>query len=174
MQANLSAEYEIIKNLKFKVSAGYSSRDLKKEEFNGPNTRTGNSHPSNTQSKGINAKLYQYEFRSYLNENTLTYQFNKNRHSMNALAGLSLQKNSDYAHSVATEHISNESFGMAGLDKGTNQTIESNQGENKMMSYFGRINYNFDSRYYITASMRADGSSKFPKTTVGDISLPDP
>ena len=50
LQANLSAEYEIIKNLKFKVSAGYSSRDLKKEEFNGPNTRTGNSHPSNTQS----------------------------------------------------------------------------------------------------------------------------
>ena len=85
LQANLSAEYEIIKNLKFKVAAGYSSRDIKEEEFNGPNTRTGNSHPSNTQSKGINAKLYQYEFRSYLNENTLTYQFNKKLHSMNVL-----------------------------------------------------------------------------------------
>lgn len=163
LQANLSAEYEIIKNLKFKVAAGYSSRDIKKEEFNGPNTRTGNSHPSNTQSKGINANLYQYEFRSYLNENTLTYQFNKKLHSMNVLAGLSLQKNSNYSHSVATEHISNESFGMAGLDKGTNQTIESNQGESKMMSYFGRINYNYDSRYYLNATMRADGSSKFPK-----------
>ena len=163
LQANLSAEYEIIKNLKFKVAAGYSSRDIKEEEFNGPNTRTGNSHPSNTQSKGINAKLYQYEFRSYLNENTLTYQFNKKLHSMNVLAGLSLQKNSNYSHSVATEHISNESFGMAGLDKGTNQTIESNQGESKMMSYFGRINYNYDSRYYLNATMRADGSSKFPK-----------
>ena len=156
LQANLSAEYEIIKNLKFKVAAGYSSRDIKKEEFNGPNTRTGNSHPSNTQSKGINANLY-------LNENTLTYQFNKKLHSMNVLAGLSLQKNSNYSHSVATEHISNESFGMAGLDKGTNQTIESNQGESKMMSYFGRINYNYDSRYYLNATMRADGSSKFPK-----------
>lgn len=132
LQANLSAEYEIIKNLKFKVAAGYSSRDIKEEEFNGPNTRTGNSHPSNTQSKGINAKLYQYEFRSYLNENTLTYQFNKKLHSMNVLAGLSLQKNSNYSHSVATEHISNESFGMAGLDKGTNQTIESNQGESSI------------------------------------------
>ena len=162
LQANLSAEYEIIKNLKFKVAAGYSSRDIKKEEFNGPNTRTGNSHPSNTQSKGINANLYQYEFRSYLNENTLTYQFNKKLHSMNVLAGLSLQKNSNYSHSVATEHISNESFGMAGLDKGTNQTIESNQGESKMMSYFGRINYNYDSRYYLNATMRAGGSSKFP------------
>ena len=98
LQANLSAEYEIIKNLKFKVAAGYSSRDIKKEEFNGPNTRTGNSHPSNTQSKGINANLYQYEFRSYLNENTLTYLFNKKLHSMNVLAGLSLQKNSNYSH----------------------------------------------------------------------------
>ena len=60
LQANLSAEYEIIKNLKFKIAAGYSSRDIKKEEFNGPNTRTGNSHPSNTQSKGINAKPVSY------------------------------------------------------------------------------------------------------------------
>lgn len=32
-----------------------------------------------------------------------------------------------------------------------------------MMSYFGRINYNYDSRYYLNATMRADGSSKFPK-----------
>lgn len=163
LQANLSAEYELIKNLKLKVSAGYSSRDIKKEEFNGPNTRTGNSHPSNTQSKGINAYLYQYEFRSYLNENTLTYQFNKERHSVNALLGLSIQKNTNYAHSIRAEHITNESFGMAGLDKGSNQNITSSQGESKMMSYFGRINYNYDSRYYITASMRADGSSKFPK-----------
>ncbi len=31
---------------------------------------------------------------------------------MNVLAGLSLQKNSNYSHSVANEHISNESFGM--------------------------------------------------------------
>lgn len=29
------------------------------------------------------------------------------------------------------------------------------------MSYFGRVNYNYDSRYYVTATMRADGSSKF-------------
>ena len=163
MSFNVGAEYELIKNLKLKVTAGYTARDYKNEEFNGSQTRTGNSHPSNTQSKGINAYLYQGEARSYLNENTLTYQLNKKSHSFNALVGMSVQKNTSYIHSITTEQISNESFGMAGLDKGSNPTVSSSKGENKLFSYFGRINYNYDSRYYLTATMRADGSSKFAK-----------
>ena len=163
MAFNVGAQYEIIKNLKLKVTAGYTARDYKNEEFNGSQTRTGNSHPSNTQSKGINAYLYQGEARSYLNENTLTYQLNKKSHSFNALVGMSVQKNTSYIHSITTEQISNESFGMAGLDKGSNPTVSSSKGENKLFSYFGRINYNYDSRYYLTATMRADGSSKFAK-----------
>ena len=163
MSFNVGAEYEFIKNLKLKVTAGYTARDYKNEEFNGSQTRTGNSHPSNTQSKGINAYLYQSESRSYLNENTLTYQLNKNKHSFNALVGMSVQKNTSYIHSITTEQISNESFGMAGLDKGSNPTVSSSKGENKLFSYFGRVNYNYGSRYYVTATMRADGSSKFAK-----------
>ena len=85
LQFNIGAEYEIIKKLKLKVTAGYTSTDYKNEEFNGSQTRTGNSHPSNTQSKGINAYLYQSEARSYLNENTLSYQLNKNSHNFNAM-----------------------------------------------------------------------------------------
>ena len=57
LQFNVGAEYEIIKKLKLKVTAGYTSTDYKNEEFNGSQTRTGNSHPSNTQSKGINLSL---------------------------------------------------------------------------------------------------------------------
>lgn len=161
LQFNVGVEYEFIKNLKLKVTGGYNSRDYKNEEFNGSQTRTGNTHPSNTQSKGINAYLYETESKSYLNENTLTYQFNKKNHSFNALVGLSFQKNTSYLHSIKTEHISNESFGMAGLNKGNAPVVTSSKGENTLMSYFGRINYNYDSRYYVTATMRADGSSKF-------------
>ncbi|MEG1658974.1 MAG: TonB-dependent receptor [Bacteroides sp.] len=164
LQANLSLEYEMISNLKLKVSAGYSGRDSKYEAFNGSKTRTGNSHPSNTQSKGINASLGQNEFRSYLNENTLTYQFIQKKHNMNALAGLTFQKNTNFGHSIAAEHITNESFGMAGLDKGASiPSVNSFKNESTMMSYFGRLNYNYDSKYYANLSMRADGSSKFPK-----------
>ncbi len=166
LQANLSAEYEIIKNLKFKVSAGYTSRDSKSEDFNGSKTSTGNSHPSNSRSKGINAKLSLVENRNYLNENTLTYQFNKNKHSLNTLAGLTFQKSNIYAYSIMAEHITNESFGMAGLDKNSsNPIVSSSKGENALMSYFGRLNYNYNSKYYLTASLRSDGSSKFPKNS---------
>ena len=162
-QYNISAQYEILKDLKLKVSAGYNARDQKNEDFNGSKTRTGNSHPSNTQSKGINAYLYEAEHRSYLNENTLSYKFNVNDHRFDALIGLSFQKNTDYIHSIKTEQITSESFGMAGLDKGAAPVVTSSKGENTSMSYFGRINYNYKSRYYVTATMRADGSSKFAK-----------
>lgn len=164
LQANASIEYEIIDNLKLKVAGGYTARDYKFEEFNGSKTRTGNSHPSNSQSKGINAKLTQTENRSYLNENTLTYVLKKKKHNLNLLAGLTFQKSTSYAHSITAEHITNESFGMAGLDKGSAvPVVSSSKGENALMSYLGRVNYNFDSKYYFTASFRADGSSKFPK-----------
>lgn len=164
LQANASLEYEIIDNLKLKISGGYTARDYKNEEFNGSQTQTGNSHPSNSRSKGINAKLTQQENRSYLNENTLTYQLNKGKHNMNLLGGLTFQKSSIYVHSVTAEHITNESFGMAGLDKGSSiPVVTSSKGENALMSYLGRVNYNYDSKYYLTTSIRADGSSKFPK-----------
>lgn len=163
LQFNVSAEYEFIDNLKLKVAAGYTARDYKNEEFNGSQTRTGNSHPSNTQSKGINAKLTQTENRSYLNENTLTYQLNRDKHSLSLLGALTFQKNTSYTHSITAEQISNESFGMAGLDKGAAvPVVSSAKGENVMMSYFGRLFYNYDSRYYLTATYRRDGSSKFP------------
>ena len=164
LQANASLEFEPVKNLKLKIMGGYSSMDYKNEEFNGSKTKTGNTNPSNTLSRGINAKLSENSTRSYLNENTLSYVFNRDKHNFNALLGISLQSSNAYAHSITAEYISNESFGMAGLDKGSaTPYVTSSKGENNMMSYFGRVNYNFDSKYYINFTMRADGSSKFAK-----------
>ena len=162
-QANASVTWEIIKGLKLKVMGGYSQRDYTNEEFNGSQTKTGNPHPKNTQYKGINAVLSNTKTQNLINENTLTYAINRNKHNFNALVGLSFQAQSAYAHSITAENITNEEFGMAGLGKtGTsNPVITSSQGENTLMSYFGRINYNYDSRYYATFTMRADGSSKF-------------
>ncbi len=161
LQANLGVEWEIIKNLKLKVTAGYTGKDYKNEEFNNSQTRTGNSHPNNTQSKGVNAYLYQSESRSYLNENTLSYVFNKKKHNLNALLGITFQKNTSYYHDVSVSHITNESLGMAGLGNGDVPVVSASKGENALMSYLGRLNYNYDSKYYVTFSMRADGSSKF-------------
>lgn len=164
LAVNASAQYELLKGLKLKVALGYTARDYKNEEFNNSQTRTGNSHPSNTQSKGVNAYLLEQESRNYLNENTLSYQRNKKGHNLTLLGGLSFQKATSYSHSITAEQITNESFGMAGLDKGSAvPSIGSSKGENTLMSYFGRVNYDYKSRYYFNFTMRADGSSKFAK-----------
>ena len=171
LQANVGATYEIIKGLKLKVMGGYSLRDYTNKEFNGKNTITGNEHPNNTRSKGINAKLSNTKTQNLINENTLSYSLKKNKHGFNALVGLSFQKSSAYMHSIISEHITNESYWMAGFGKSEGDvkpTVSSSLGENTLMSYFGRVNYNYDSRYYATFTMRADGSSKFaPKNRWG-------
>lgn len=162
LAANLGVEYEIIKNLKLKVTAGYTGRDITREEFNGSQTRTGNTHPQNTQSKGINALLRQTQTRSYLNENTLSYVYAKGQHNLNALIGATFQKYSEFYTQITQEQITNEAFGMSGIGKANAvPVVEASKGENAMNSYLGRINYNYASKYYVTASMRADGSSKF-------------
>lgn len=163
LSANLGVEWEIIKNFKLKVTGGYSANDRKREEFNGSQTKTGNSHPNNTASKGINAKLQINESRSYLNENTLTYSLSKKKHSFNALLGVTFQKTTSSYYGITTEYITSEAFGMSGLNKGAAPVVDTSMGENAMMSYLGRVNYNYASKYYVNFTMRADGSSKFAK-----------
>lgn len=162
LQANMGVEWEIVKKLKFKTTAGYTGRDIKQERFNGSQTRTGNSHPLNTQSKGINAYLRQTATRSYLNENTLSYVYAQKKHHINALLGATFQKYTSDLHTITQEQITNEAFGMAGIGRGSaTPVVTTSLGENAMISYFGRINYNYASKYYFNASMRSDGSSKF-------------
>lgn len=162
LSANASLEYEFIKNLKLKVSGGYHLVNYRREEFNGPNTRTGNTNPKNTQSKGNNAYLYESESRGWLNENVLTYAYSKKKHNLNLLAGVTFQGNYASNHDITVNHITNESFGMAGLGKGDPPVVNASLSENTMMSYLARLNYNYKSKYYLTLSYRADGSSKFP------------
>jgi TonB-linked SusC/RagA family outer membrane protein len=160
IQFNGYAEYEFLKGLRLKVSGGYTESRNDNDTFNGSKTRYGGP----TSQDGPNATVVRYKRNTWLNENTLTYQTNfKKRHYINALLGLSFQ-NSDYEYySFKTIHIPNESLGMAGMDQGTPSTTLSAKTSWSMMSYFGRFNYNYRSKYYATFTMRADGSSKFRK-----------
>jgi TonB-linked SusC/RagA family outer membrane protein len=158
IQFNGYLEYEFLKGLRLKVSGGYTDTRWNYDTFNNSNTRYG----SKISTEGVNATVARYSRKTWLNENTLTYQTNfQRKHYINALLGFSLQ-NSDYeAYSTHTINIPYESRGMAGLEDGTPTTIVSNKTSWSMMSYFARINYNYKSKYYLTFTMRADGSSKF-------------
>ena len=160
LQLNGYVAYDILKGLKLKISGGYTYDARKNDQFNNSNTRYGG--PTSTDK--VNAQIIRNERLTWLNENTLTYQTNiKNKHFFNALAGVTFQ-NSDYEYyMLKSTHIPNESLGMAGLADGTLAASSSLKSSWSMMSYLARLNYNYKSKYYATASFRADGSSKFSK-----------
>ena len=60
------------------------------------------------------------------------------------------------------EGVPNNSESMRELNAATkNRNSAGNRWSNSLMSYISRFSYNFDSKYYLTASFRRDGSSKF-------------
>lgn len=158
IQFNGFLQYEIMKGLRLKVSGGYTDARWNLDNFNNSKTRYG----GKTSIEKVNAQVTRYKRATWLNENTLTYQTNlKKQHFFNTLLGFSLQ-NSDYEfYQFKTINIPNENLGMAGMSQGTPTRTSSTASSWAMMSFFGRLNYNYKSKYYGNFTMRADGSSKF-------------
>ena len=161
LNTNVGLTWEIIEDLKLKVTGGYTLNKRRREEFNGTQTYTG--YVGSPSGKGINGGIYWNDKMTWLNENTLTYtkRFLR-KHNFQFLAGFTLQGETyDYKGTVA-EQISTEALGINGLHTGSYQNVTPWQYDWTMMSGLFRVNYNFKYKYYLTASFRADGSSKFP------------
>ncbi len=156
--ANITPSLEIVKGLTYKLNFGvdYSttSRNVQWKPYVPLADFSGGSLNS-----------IEVENNNQLVENTLTYQLSKNVHSINILAGHSYQK-----FFIASRSTSFERFIDNGIDPvyqdhtspdDLRTTVNSLAEENELQSFFGRINYAYDSKYLFTATMRADGSSKF-------------
>ena len=162
LNANAGLTWEIMEDLKLKVTGGYTINKRRREEFNGTQTYTG--YVGSPSGKGINGGIYWNDKTTWLNENTLTYtkRFDR-KHNFQFLAGFTMQGETyDYKGTVS-EQMSTESLGINGLHTGNYQNVTPWQYDWTMMSGLFRVNYNFKYKYYLTASFRADGSSKFPE-----------
>ena len=162
LNANAGLTWEIMEDLKLKVTGGYTINKRRREEFNGTQTYTG--YAGSPSGKGINGGIYWNDKATWLNENTLTYtkRFQR-KHNFQFLAGFTMQGETfDYKGTVS-EQMSTEALGINGLHTGNYQNVTPWQYDWTMMSGLFRVNYNFKYKYYLTASFRADGSSKFPK-----------
>jgi len=105
------------------------------------------------------------ESLSSLMEHYLTYNFGLGKNNFELLGGFSYQK----------FDFSGTSFSLTGIDEmgvgvepeynpgysGTQSGVSGYAQKNELQSYFGRLNYNFDDKYLVTASLRADGSTRF-------------
>lgn len=118
-------------------------------------------------SYGTPNSLYKKKNSSYhdLVEATANYTFSlqDNSHNFNVLAGTSYERyRKDEMDATASNMNSNDFFSFNYYDSSinTNTQIGDNIEPWKMMSYFGRINYNFKERYLLEANVRYDGSSR--------------
>lgn len=105
-------------------------------------------------------KQYNYNF-NYILDNILTYTDNKGKHSWTAMLGNSIrQENYRWLQGTAKNvNMAKPEWGYIG--QGTDQFSNDGGETNNGVSFFGRGTYNYDDKYLLSLTMRADGSSKY-------------
>jgi len=172
---NLYTEISILKSFTVKSSFGIDAAYNKSENFtpaftvyNDDGTISQQQQLLSRLSKGNNDNL------TWLWENTLTYQKEIKKHSINAVFGYTMQNTSSTAMGMLGSNILRDDpnfwyispINIYDLPNGVNNinSIYDNVDASmnySMISYLFRVNYVFNKRYILTATFRSDGSSKF-------------
>lgn len=110
-------------------------------------------------------RMYQQKdlVNSWTWDNTATYDFNiADLHKFNILGGISAQHyNFDYLNGQNQGQPGNDPY-LQYLDAGiSGQQVGGREQSWSLLSYMARVNYNFRDTYFLTATLRRDGSSKF-------------
>ncbi|PXX96090.1 TonB-dependent receptor [Marinifilum breve] len=155
--ANVYAELEPIKDLKFKTSYGLNRTVTDTYDFDP--VFTVNANQRNLINK-VSRGYYKTVKQTW--ENTLTYHRSIDRHDFTVLAGFTKEKTRYEDLFGSATNIPNEDEAMRFVGSGADGYYTSGgASELTMMSYLGRINYAYDNKYLFTANFRADGSSRF-------------
>lgn len=155
----LKAELDIIDGLKGVVNTSY--------EYN--ETYGGIYKPTTAQMEGASLKGWgQRTFGEYTNRQLETYlTYDKKfaeAHHINVMAGYSYLDTTAEGFGATRSGFTTDFFGYNNLGAGTNAQlgdVYSYKNSQKLISFFGRVNYNFLGRYMLTATLRHDGSSVF-------------
>jgi TonB-linked SusC/RagA family outer membrane protein len=150
---NIETEYKISRDLAFRVLLGGSYVGTKGMTFK-PQLPVFFNNPAS----GSDNASTSY---NWLTEYTLNYNKSFGDHQIAALGGFTAQKERGDFNSLSSNRFPNNLVPTLSAVSGliTNGTSESYEWS--MLSYLGRVNYNYSSKYYITASLRTDGSSRF-------------
>lgn len=131
--------------------------DVKHFETGNPIPGTGNKVNSMNMSWGSASTL--------LTTLTANYSFAIDKHSISTLLGTSYEDFKYEGLGAGRKNFPLDNFEdlNAGSSAGTDISNSGGMQSNKMLSYFGRVNYNYDERYLFEANFRADASSRFHK-----------
>ena len=154
---NASVNWQIIKGLTFKTSGTYSTINTRSDVFYHNDSKEAY---RNGQSPYGQSQM-QRDVR-WTNSNTLTWKQKIKKHSYDVMLGHEISfRGSEYVLGQSM-NFPFDDLGTDNLGVGaTPSRVTSSRTENKLLSFFARANYNYDNRYLLTATMRADGSTKF-------------
>jgi TonB-linked SusC/RagA family outer membrane protein len=153
---NISSEP--IKNLVLKVNVGTDIAYQSRKTYMPKTTLHG------ALSDGI-ATINQTMNQRFLAEATANYSIALNDvHQISGLLGASAEKSISSGNLAGNNGFLTDAFGWNNLNSGEGtKVVGSWGGENKMRSFFTRLNYTFLNRYLLTATFRADGASIFAR-----------
>ena len=158
--ANAFAEVEIIKDLKFRVNYAWDQTTYEGYDFSiaTPDQTRVNPLAVLTQTSSKNTSM--------LEEYYLTYDKKFGKHGITFTTGYSAQNFKGNTFTAQRKGYDDPNSDQRVLNSG-NSGNQFSSGytypDAGLVSYFGRANYSFEGKYLVTATMRADGSSKFPK-----------
>jgi TonB-linked SusC/RagA family outer membrane protein len=162
--------WEVYKNLKLKTEFGYDTYDEYNQRFWGLSAYYIKNIPTgDNQGKPAirNVNTIRNRFR---NTNTASYDFKAlfgkdSDHSLNVLVGheyviTKRHAITDEVHGFPIDYDAATAWKLTA--QGKPYTVEDfYSADDKLLSWFGRLNYNFQDKYLVSATFRADGSSKF-------------
>ena len=154
---NAYVEYTILPFLKYKLSLTFDRTDFRDFNFD-PIHNLGWAY--------INSPAHMWDNRSNAStgtiEHTLTFDKKLGDNYFNAMIGTSVL---DYKYSITSayaEGLSQPYFKE--ISAGATNSVTGSELESRLLSYFGRLIYNYKDKYLLTGSIRRDGSSRFAPT----------
>ena len=147
-----------VEGLKYRLNVGLNLRMSRDGSFTGVGVANVNELAPNSGS------TYNSLTTDYVIENLLTYDRTfADKHQVNVVGLFSSQNTKFEDSNLSVRNIPNEEFLYYNLDSALLEDITGyggNYGENSLLSYMGRVMYQYDNRYLITATVRSDGSSR--------------
>ncbi|WBO83151.1 SusC/RagA family TonB-linked outer membrane protein [Hymenobacter yonginensis] len=150
---SLYGDYQLAKGLRLRSSIGGDYLNLKEDVYI-PSTAL-----QAVGSNGSGQANSRYDV-GWINENTLSYDKQFGDHSLTLLLGQSAQRSVQQGiitqvSGFATNKITQLSAGSVKTEAASDETLWT------LLSFFGRVNYNYQGKYIFSGSLRRDGSSRF-------------
>ena len=149
-------QYEIIKDLIVKSTLSYDYLNTKGNEWRDPRTSNGD------KKNGIAQKKFK-EYQKLVWANQISYKFNIAKdHHFDVLAGYEVdEQKRDYLEGETTNFATSQ---KPALSNGVKvEGVAGSDSKSRIISYLGKLNYDFQNRYFLGASFRTDGSSRLSK-----------